>query len=180
MPRLAPLAPETVTGPAKDMLVAVQSKLGRVPNMMRTMAAAPAVLQSYLAMSQALSHGQLPAKIREAIALAVGEANGCEYCISAHTMIGKMHGLSEDETLAIRKGEAIDQRIKAVVRFALAVNEKRGRVSDADFAAIRAAGLSDSEIAEVIGHVAFNVLTNYFNEAAHVDVDFPRIPLLSR
>jgi AhpD family alkylhydroperoxidase len=84
----------------------VQKKLGMTPNMMRTMAQSPAVLEGYLNLSSALGGGSLPAKLREQIALVVGEANGCEYCLSAHSAIGRMLGLSEEEILDSRRGES--------------------------------------------------------------------------
>ncbi len=180
MPRIAALDPAKASGPAKDLLDAVHQKMGKVPNMMRTMAHAPATLKAYLSTSEALGHGSLNGKVREAIALAVGDANRCEYCVSAHTVLGKMHGLSQDETVSVRQGNSSDPQVQAAARFALAINEKRGRISDADFAAVKAAGFSDGQIAEIVANVALNILTNYFNDVAGVETDFPKVALLSR
>lgn len=154
---------------------AIQDKLGIVPNMMRTMAQSPPVLEGYLALSGALSRGLLPAALQEQIALAVAESNGCNYCLSAHTALGRRAGLSDDALAASREGRAADAKANAALRFALAVLQRRGGVTDEEFTRVRAAGFSDAEIAEVIAHVALNVLTNYFNRAADTEIDFPLV-----
>lgn len=154
---------------------AIQGKLGIVPNMMRTMAQSPPVLEGYLALSGALSRGLLPAALQEQIALAVAESNGCNYCLSAHTALGRRAGLSDDQLAASREGRAADAKANAALRFALAVLQRRGGVTDEEFTRVRAAGFSDAEIAEIIAHVALNVLTNYFNRAADTEIDFPLV-----
>src|SRR5262245_31289028 len=108
MTRIQPLDPATVTGRSQELLGAVKAKLGVVPNMMRTMAHSPAVLDAYLSFSGALNKGTLSAKTREAIALAVGQANTCQYCVSAHTLLGGKAGLSDRDVAAARSGEAAD------------------------------------------------------------------------
>ncbi len=154
---------------------AIQNKLGVVPNMMRTMAQAPVVLEGYLSLSGALSRGALPAALQEQIALAVAEANACSYCLSAHTALGRRAGLSDEQLSASREGLAADPRAHAALQFALAVLERQGGVTDQELARVRAAGFSDAEIAEIIAHVALNVLTNYFNRAAETEIDFPMV-----
>lgn len=154
---------------------AIQNKLGVVPNMMRTMAQSPRVLEGYLSLSGALSRGLLPATLQEQIALAVAETNACNYCLSAHTALGRRAGLSDDQLAASREGRGADAKTSAALQFALAVLQTRGGVSDQEFARVRAAGFSDAEIAEIIGHVALNVLTNYFNRAADTEIDFPLV-----
>ena len=104
MPRLQALNPAAATGKAHALLTAVNNKLGFVPNMMRTMASSPAVLEGYLGLSGALSAGRLTSKLREQIALAVSEVNGCNYCLAAHTLLGKKAGLTDVDTLSIRQG----------------------------------------------------------------------------
>ena len=172
MPRLTAQNPETATGKTKDLFNAVQAKLGMVPNLMRTFAASPTTLEAYLQFSGTLGH-TLDAAERELIALAVSEANGCEYCAAAHSTIGKMVGLNAEQILAARKGTAATPRHAAIVSLALAITESRGKISDAQFAAAKAAGISESDVAEVVANVALNVLTNYFNNVAQTKVDFP-------
>jgi uncharacterized peroxidase-related enzyme len=177
MNRIQPLDPAAAAGRPRELLDAVKSKLGMVPNMMRAMAHAPVVLESYLNFSAALNKGTLGPAVREAIALAVGQANRCQYCVSAHTILGGKAGLSPADVLAARAGESADARFAATLRLALAVNNKQGRVTDADLAAARSAGLGDGEIAEVVAAVALNVFTNYFNHVADPQIDFPVVPL---
>jgi len=173
------VAPDTTTDArAKELLGAVKAKLGIVPNMTRALARAPAALDAYLQMSSALSKGALPAKTREAIALTVGQASNCNYCVAAHTLIGGKAGLAPEQIIAARKGTAADPSTNALLHFASAVVEKRGLVSASDLAAVRAAGFGDDAIAEVVANVALNLFTNYFNHVADPAVDFPAAPAL--
>lgn len=175
MSRIEPINYEQSTGKAKELLDAVNAKLGITPNMMKTMANSPAVLDAYLKFSDALAHGTLNAKVREQIALTTAEINGCGYCASAHTAIGKMVGLDEAAILAAREASSADAKTEAALKFARALAVNRGQVSDADLQAIKAAGYTDGEIGEIVGAVALNVFTNYFNETAETTVDFPAI-----
>jgi len=177
MSRLPAIQTESATGKAKELLEAVQAKLKITPNMTRVMANSPAVLQAYLAFNGALSAGVLNAKLREQIAIAVAEQNSCQYCLSAHTAIGKMLGLPDSESEAARHGRSESAKNQAALRFAHELIAQKGQVTNADFAVIRAAGWNDAEIAEMIADVALNLFTNYFNLAAQVDVDFPKIAL---
>jgi uncharacterized peroxidase-related enzyme len=174
MSRINQIAPESATGKAKELLDAVQGKLGMVPNMTRAMANSPAVLDGYLQLSGALAKGKLPAKTREEIALAVGQANSCDYCVAAHSTIGKMVGLSTDQIRDSRLGTAVDPKTDSLIRFARKLVESRGRATDADVASVRNAGFDDGAIAEVVAQVALNVFTNYFNNVAETEIDFPR------
>jgi uncharacterized peroxidase-related enzyme len=174
MSRIHQIVPESASGKAKELLDAVKGKLGLVPNMTRAMANAPAVLEGYLSLSGSLGKGALSAKDRERIALAVGQANGCEYCLAAHSTIGKMVGLTADQILDSRRGTSVESKSAAIVQLARQVLDKQGRLSDADLADARIAGLDDAAIAEVVGNVALNIFTNYFNHVAETDIDFPK------
>lgn len=175
MSRLLTVDPAAATGKSKELLTAVQAKLGLTPNMTRVMANSPAVLESYLAFSGALAGGLLHAKLREQLALITAQANHCDYCLSAHTAIGKMVGLNSEQILEARKGESSSPKTTAALTFAARVLDAKGEITDSDLAAVRAAGFSDGEIAEIIAHVALNVFTNYFNIAADVEIDFPKV-----
>ena len=179
MSRLQAIDPDRATGKAKALLDGVRKKLGVAPNLMRTMANSPAVLEGYLGLSGALAGGRLTAKLREQLALAVAEANGCEYCLAAHSLLGKNAGLDAQQVLAARRGDALDPSDRAVLQFALAVIAARGNVSDAELAHARGAGLGDAEIAEIVAHVALNVLTNYLNRVADTQIDFPKVAALT-
>jgi len=177
MSRLPAIQTEAATGKAKTLLEGIQAKLKMTPNMMRVMANSPAVLQGYLSFNGALAGGVLDAKVSEQIALAVGEQNACQYCVSAHTALGKMAGLSDFEADAARSGHSASPKVEAALHFTHGLVAKKGRIAEPDFAAVRAAGWNDAEIAEIIAHVALNIFTNYFNNATDVEVDFPKIAL---
>jgi uncharacterized peroxidase-related enzyme len=173
MNRIPTIDPATATGPSIPLFSAVKAKLGVVPNLMRTFAQSPAAFEAYLGFSATLAKGVLPPAVREQLALAIGEANQCEYCLSAHTLLGKGAGLNPEAILAARRGGAADAKVSALLQFACAVVEARGKVSDDQLALVRGAGATDAEIVEVVAHVALNVLTNYLNNVARTVVDFP-------
>ena len=176
MTRLKALSPEQATGKTKEMFTAIEGKLGMVPNMMRTMGNAPALLEGYLNLSGALSGGTLGGKTAELIALAVAESNACDYCLSAHTYIGANMVKIDDQTLtAARKGNAADAKTDAILKFAKALVSKKGLATDADVEAVKKAAVTEGEIGEIVGHVALNILTNYFNNTAATEIDFPAI-----
>ncbi len=161
---------------AQSLLNAVNAQLGSVPNMFRLISNSPQALEGYLGMSGALSKGALPAATRERIALAVAEINGCNYCLSAHTYLGKnLAKLDDAEITANRSGASNDPKADAAVRFAAKVAAARGHVAEADFAAVRLAGYSDAQIVEIVQHVALNTWTNYFNEVFQTEIDFPAV-----
>ena len=177
MSRLSVIQTEVADPKARKLLEAVQAKLKITPNMTRVMANAPAVLEGYLGLSGALAGGTLPPRLREQIALAVGEQNGCQYCVSAHTAIGKLTGLTDKEIEQARETQAHSAKDQAALEFTRLLVANRGRVADADFEGLRQAGFGDGEIAEIIAHTALNIFTNYFNTATEVEVDFPKIAL---
>ncbi len=175
MSRIKALDREQVSPRAGELLDDVAKTLGKTPNMMRTMAQSAAVLDGYLALNAALGRGSLGAKVREQLALLTAEQNGCEYCAAVHTALGKAAGLTDTDVDAARAGQASNMRAAGALALARAVIETRGHVADVELAAARGAGLSDGEIGEVVGHVALNVFSNYFNNLAHTEVDFPAV-----
>ena len=173
MPRIQPVNIESAQGATAEVLNATKKKMGMVPNIVGTMANSPAVANAYLGFSGALAGGSLPAALREKIALVVGQENSCDYCLSAHTAIGKMSGLSEDDILQARRGTASNSKDAAAVEFARKLVANRGNVADADLEAVRNAGFGDGEIAEIVANVALNLFTNYFNHVTDPEIDFP-------
>ena len=178
MSRLSAINPEHSTGKTNDLFSSIQKKLGFVPNMMRTMANSPSLLESYLNFNDALLKGSIGAKLAEQIALVIAEQNRCEYCLSAHTAIGKMVGLSETTINATRNGDPINPKTDAAIAFSKTIVRKKGRISDADLNSIKEAGFTEGEIVEIVGHVALNILTNYINNMAVTEIDFPKVNLL--
>ncbi|MEO3475037.1 carboxymuconolactone decarboxylase family protein [Roseomonas sp. CAU 1739] len=171
-----PATVEAAPEAARPLLNGVKAQLGSVPNLFRVLANSPAALGGYLGLNGALAKGALDARTRERIALAVAEVNGCGYCLAAHTFIGtNLAKLDASEIAANRAGGSNDAKAAAAVRFAVAVTEARGHVGDDALAAVRAAGWTDAEILEITVHVALNTLTNYVNEVAGTEVDFPTV-----
>ncbi|PWE32865.1 peroxidase [Maritimibacter sp. 55A14] len=177
MARVAVIDPQTSSDEAKPLLDAVQSGLGMVPNFIRVLANSPAALSAFLGLHGIAGSGLLEEKTRERIALAVAEQNACQYCVSAHTAIGRKVGLDNQEMLANRMGRSADTKAEAALTFARALVEHTGQVSGAEFEAVRAAGHSDGEIIEIITHVAMNIFTNLLGKATQVEIDFPKIDL---
>lgn len=171
-----PGAIDAAPAASRPFLEAVKKQLGVVPNMFRLISNSPAALDSYLGLSGALNKGALSAPTRERIALAVAEVNGCSYCLSAHTYLGKnLAKLDDAEIAANRGGASNDPKADAAVRFAVKVVRAHGHVSDADLDAVKAAGYDDAEVIEIVLHVALNTWTNYINEVAKTDIDFPLV-----
>ncbi|GAA4773303.1 MULTISPECIES: carboxymuconolactone decarboxylase family protein [Flavobacterium] len=173
MTRLNALSPDQATGKTKELFNAIESKLGMVPNMMRTMGNSPALLEGYLNLSGALGGGALGAKTGELIAIAVATNNNCDYCLTAHNYIGGELLKIDGETLnGAKRAHSTDTKTNAILQFAKALSEKRGLVSDEEINAVKDAGVSEGQIAEIVGHVGLNLLTNYFNHVANTTVDF--------
>lgn len=173
MNRIATIDPVAATGKNAELFGAVKAKLGIVPNLMHTFAQSPAVLEAYLGFSAALGGASLPARVREQLALTVAEANGCNYCVSAHHMLGAGAGLTPEAIEAARRGESADPKVAALLQFARGVVETRGHVSDETLAAVRAAGANDAEIVETVAVTVLQILTNYTNNVARTQIDFP-------
>jgi uncharacterized peroxidase-related enzyme len=132
-------------------------------------------LQFYLQQGEALAGGSLPAQLREQIALVTAGSNGCDYCASAHTLMGKGAGLAADEMAKNLQGRSGDAKTQAALDFAKAIVQSRGQVTDVQIQAVRSAGYSEADVVEIVAHVATNLFTNYFNLIAGTVVDFPPV-----
>jgi uncharacterized peroxidase-related enzyme len=173
--RLAAVDPATTTGKTKELLDFVQQRTGRIPNMVRLMANSPAALGAYLAMASAFRDGVLPAEQRDLVAVAVAEASGCDYTLSAVCTLARSGGRAESDIAAARRAEASDAKTTAALRFAVRLVEKQGHVTDTDVAVLRAMGFADGEIAEIVAVVILNLYRSYFNLMARPEVDFPLV-----
>jgi uncharacterized peroxidase-related enzyme len=159
---------------SKPLLAAVQKQLGVVPNLMKLVGNSPAALEGYLSLNGALTKGALDVQLRERIALATAEANACEYCLAAHTYLGKnVAKLNDAEMAAARDFQSPDAKSNAALKFAQAVISTRGAVSDGDVTAVKEAGFDDAGVVEIVVNIALNVLTNYVNNVSRTTLDFP-------
>jgi uncharacterized peroxidase-related enzyme len=173
-----PLVDRTAaTGSVRTVLDQIHGAFGATPNMFRAVANSPAALQSMWAAFGALGGGVIGAALGEQIAVAVANRNACDYCLAAHTALGRKAGVSGDDLAAAQSGESAYPRTAAVLRFALKLVNERGQVDAADVQALRDHGWSDEHIVEIVGHVALNLFTNYVNVALAVPVDFPGVKL---
>lgn len=175
MARIQPIQPEQADDAARKLLDAVKRQLGLVPNIFKTLAQSPAVLDAYLKQMSALASGDLDPKLREQIALVAAGKNQCDYCASAHTLLGKGAGVAESELANNLKAQSTDTTTQAALSFAAAIVDQRGRVADSELAAVRQAGFSDGQVVEIIAVTCMNIFTNYFNHIADTEVDFPLV-----
>ncbi len=179
MPRIAPLTVESAPEAAKPVLEGIQKALGRVPNLYATLAQQPGVLSGFLGFKDGLgSDANLSPAVAEQIALVVGNLNQCGYCVSAHTAIGKMQGLTDAQTVDAQRGLADDPKAQAILTLAKAIVEREGFVTNEQVQAFRDAGGTDAEIVEILGHVVANIFTNYANHILETEVDFPQAALV--
>jgi uncharacterized peroxidase-related enzyme len=178
MTNFAPVEPDTATGKAGELLAQVQKSLGLTPNMTKVMANSPALLQSYLALSGAVAAGALKPAVRERLAIATAQLNGCEYCLSAHTYIGaNIAKVDAAELDSARRAESDDAHVAALLQLSNTIAENAGDVNDVELKTAREAGVTDEEIGEVVANLALNILTNYFNVLANVENDWPLVSL---
>lgn len=174
MQRIPPADLTKVASRTREQLDGVQRKMGRVPNLHAVMAHSPAVLTAYLRLHDALSQTSLDNRLRELLAVAVASANGSEYCLAAHTAMGRSLKVDDAELLHARKGASTDPKTLAALSFAKALVEKRGRVSDEDVASLRAAGFGNAAVLEITASTVLSIFTNYCNHVAAVKADGPR------
>ena len=177
MTRVNLIDPASSSAAVRPALDKINGAFGVVPNMFKAVANSPAALSSMWGSFGALAGGKLGARLGEEIAVAIANANHCECCLAAHTALGRKAGASADEMAAAQIGKSSDPRTQAALTFALKVVRDRAAVTDADIAALKAAGFDDGGVVEIIAHVALNLFTNYINVALNVPVDFPAVRL---
>lgn len=178
MSRIQSVPKEKAQKNVQDIYGAIEKKMGKVPNIFLNMGNSAAVLKGYLGLSEAASQTSLSPKVRELIALAVGQANHCNYCLSAHTAIAHGEKIADQEILLARKGDSQDAKTKAILAFAKTVVEKKGNVTEQDVSTLKKAGVSDTELVEIILVINLNMFTNYFNHITDPKIDFPLAPNL--
>jgi uncharacterized peroxidase-related enzyme len=179
MSRLNVINSENANAEQKALLDGIQSRLGMVPNFLKVLANSPAALRAFLGLHGISREGSLDAQTRERIALALAQQNSCQYCLSAHTAIGRKAGLDGIEIQANRAGTSQDAKAAAAVKFARALGKHNGEVTTAEILDVRNAGYNDAEIVEIITHVGMNILTNIVGKASRVAIDFPKVELES-
>lgn len=180
MPRINQIDAASASGSVASDLAEIKGAFGALPAMFGVAAQSPAALGALWGAFKALGSGRIPAALGEQIAVAVADRNGCDYCLAAHTALGRKAGVSAADMAEAQSGRSADPKVAAALRFALAVVERRAQIGDSEVAALRAAGFDDGEIVEILAHVALNLFTNYLNVAFDVPVDFARVRLTAR
>lgn len=180
MTRIALVSPADTTGERQQLLAQIQGAFGATPNMFKAVANSTAALTSMWGSFGALGGGVIGAKLGEQIAVAIADRNECDYCLAAHTALGRKAGASAEEMSAAQAGRSDDPKTAAALRFATAIVNNRAQIGDEDVAALRQAGFDDEAIVEIMAHVALNLFTNYVNVALQVPVDFPSVKLRAK
>ncbi|MCO6457421.1 MAG: carboxymuconolactone decarboxylase family protein [Pirellulaceae bacterium] len=174
MQRISAVQPNQAQGRSRELLEAVRQAFGAVPNTAQVMANSPAVLASFLAFSTAMKEAAIGSKLHHQVKLATSHTNSCDYCTSILSAVAPSAGLSAADVLAGRTRDSEDRRARAALTFAHDVLESRGRVSDQQLAAVREAGYGDAEIVEIVASVLLGCLTNFLNNVARTELDFPQ------
>jgi len=179
MSRINSIQLENAEGETKELLQGVNSKFGMVPNLVKVIANSPAALKAYVEINNALGGGTFDAVTREAIALTVAGANGCDYCASAHSAASKMMKVEATEIENRLSGSSDDAQLDTLLKFTRSIIETRGFVDTSEIQAVRDAGYSNEQITELLGHIVANIFTNYVNHVAETEIDFPKISAAS-
>jgi len=177
MSRITTITNETATPEQAALFDAIQAQIGMVPNFLKVFANSPAALRAFLGLHGIANEGSLDLPTRERIALALAQQNACEYCLSAHSAIGKKAGLDNSEINANRSGSSNDSKAAVAVKLARSLAEHSGEITTAELIEARNAGYSDADIVEIITHVGMNILTNILGKASRVEIDFPKVSL---
>lgn len=174
MSRIKSVPVENATGQTAQLYSAIKSQLGGVPNLFQALGASPKILEAFLGLGP--SAVSLSVKEKGAIALIAAQTNQCDYCLAAHTVLGKMGGFSESEMLSLRKAESADSKLDALIKFSKEVISERGSISEQTIKKLKAAGYSDAQVPEILMVITLNIFTNYFNRLNQTEIDFPKAP----
>lgn len=179
MSRLTSIHPENATDKTADLFGAIKKAMGKVPNAYQTIGIAPDMLAQALQHNAALAKSSLNKKELEAINLLVSEISGCDYCLAAHTLTGKMAGYSVEQTQQLRRGEfPEDAHIDALLKFVKTVVTSHGTLPAEKVESLRSAGFADRQIVEIISAISAILFTNMINRVNDTVVDFPQAAAL--
>jgi uncharacterized peroxidase-related enzyme len=168
---------EAATGATAEVYIEVKKATGGIPNLFVALGAlAPNAVKAMMNAEAALAAGTLSTQDVETIKLLVSELSGCDYCVAAHTKLGKMTGMSVDTLWQIRATQPTgDTRRDALVRFVKELQQRPGTLGAQEFASIKMAGYTDPQLVEIALAIALTVFTNAFNRINDTDIDFPHV-----
>ncbi len=173
MSTLKPLTREQASPAVQPIFDLLKSKVGMVPNLYATIANSTNTLPAYLAFDEALGKGVFTAKERQAIFLVVSQVNGCHYCQSAHTALGKMNGFTEEETIQLRTATIADEKLRALTSLASEITRSHGKPSQKSLDDFTKAGYGNDALVELVAHIGYKTVANYLHNIAHFPIDFP-------
>jgi uncharacterized peroxidase-related enzyme len=177
MSRIDTPALDAAIGDAADVFGQIKKSIGSVPNTYAAIGfAGPAALKAVLAADAVLASGSLSKADQETIKLLVSSSAGCDYCVAAHSLLGKMAGLSADAVRLVRAGKPTgDDKRDALIRFVKLLTTTSGTIAADEVSAIRDAGYSDQQLVEISLAIATTTFTNVFNRINDTDLDFPAV-----
>ncbi|HEY4340978.1 MAG TPA: carboxymuconolactone decarboxylase family protein [Steroidobacteraceae bacterium] len=177
MSRIHTPALEAAIGETAEVYARIKKMAGSVPNTFATIGAhGPAALQAVLNADAVLAASSLTKQDQETIKLVVSVVAGCEYCVAAHSLLGKMAGLPPDVLKALRDAQPTgEEKRDALARFVTVLTKTRGTIPEAEFTAIKRAGYIDVQLVEISLAIAVTVFTNVFNRSNDTTVDFPAV-----
>jgi len=179
MSRIKPVNEEQAPSELKEIYKKISGKFGKIPNIFLNLGNSTPALEGFLQFSAATEKMSLSPKIREQIALTVGQKNDCNYCLAVHTTVSKGLGLNEQQVTNARRGESSDPKTQAILKFAKIIVDKNGHVSNQEVEELKKAGITDQELVEITYVVMVNMFTNYFNHITDPMIDFPLAPELA-
>lgn len=176
---IQPVDPQTVSPSVRRTLNGFKNHDGHIPNFMATLAHAPAAMNMYVGAARSLVGGVLSRRLQQKIAIAVAAHNDCEYCLAAHTTIGRHLGVTEPALIAAQAGLALDEKEQAILEYAIELNANHGRPCAEIVLKAQSSGVTTEELFEIAAHVSMNILSNMINGMAYTEVDFPAVAALS-
>lgn len=173
MKTLSVLTKEQASVESRQIFEGIEKSIGMLPNIYAVIGNSANALSAFLAFSDAQKKTTFNTREREAIALAVSEVNGCNYCRSAHTHIAKMNGFSDEETLQLRAGTIYNPKLNAVIKLAKSIVENRGKVEEDLIRKFFVAGYNEKDLVDLVAIVIEKSFTNYIGRLAMPAIDFP-------
>lgn len=173
MKNLEALTREQVGSESQKLFDGLSARIGRVPNIYATLANSDVALKANLTFGDLLKSGTFNGKEVETIALSISVENECQYCLAAHSMVGKMMGFTEEEVSSIIEGNILDVKLKILSELTKEITATRGNPKQTSIDNFYSAGFTKSSLVELIGLIALNTFNNYLNHIAGTEIDFP-------
>lgn len=180
MKKLSALTKEQATEQSRNIFGNIEKNLGMLPNIYAVIGNSSNALSSYLTFVEAQKNGSFNAKEREAISLAVSEENGCNYCLSAHTVMAKMSGITHEETINLRAGTSNNRKLNILTNLSKSITANRGRVDEGLLNTFFELGYNETALVDLVALVTEKTFSNYIGRLARPEIDFPNAEPLAK